>query len=269
MSMVSSVMNPIPWFVLLLVSASACTQLGQAPIPGDYLEQHEAWWERRFASLTGPTGWMRLSDMIWLESDRYPYAGDTVRIADGKAYFQGRMIHDGTDSDTLMFGNLRWITVLRSGRFAIRVWDTQDSLANTFQRFETYPIDTTMVRRARFIPNPEGTTIPVPNILGQIDDTPTPGVLEFDLNGRRHRLTALQGARRLFIIFGDATNRTESFPAGRYLYTDHPAEGTDITELDFNKAYNPPCSFNAYTTCQLPPTSNILDIPIEAGEKRP
>lgn len=262
-------MRPIFGSLLLAILAIGCTQLGQAPIPADYLEQHEAWWQRRFTSLTGPTGWMRLSDMIWLETDRYPYAGDTVRIMDGKAYFEGRMIHDGTDSDTLMYGNLRWITVMRGGRFAIRVWDTQDSLANTFQRFDTYPIDTTMVRRARFIPNPEGTTIPITNILGQIDDTPTPGILEFDLDGRRHRLTALQGARRLFIIFGDATNRTETYPAGRYLYTDYPPEGGTHTELDFNKAYNPPCSFSAYTTCQLPPTSNILPVAIEAGEKRP
>lgn len=262
-------MNSFLRLLLLLLTATACTQIGQAPIPTDYLDQHDAWWQRRFASLTGPTGWMRLSDMIWLETDRYSYAGDTVRIADGKAYFQGRMIHDGTDSDTLMYGNLRWITVMRKGTFAIRVWNTQDSLANTFQRFETFPVDTTLVRRARFIPNPEGTTIPITNILGLTDDTPSPGILEFDLDGRRHRLTALQGARRLFIIFGDATNATETYPAGRYLYTDYPPEGDAFTELDFNKAYNPPCSFSAYTTCQLPPKSNILTIRIEAGEKRP
>ena len=37
--------------------------------------------------------------------------------------------------------------------------------------------------------------------------------------------------------------------------------------LDFNKAYNPPCSFSEYTTCPLPPKQNILKTRIEAGEK--
>jgi uncharacterized protein (DUF1684 family) len=37
--------------------------------------------------------------------------------------------------------------------------------------------------------------------------------------------------------------------------------------LDFNKAYNPPCAFSAYTTCPLPPRQNVLKTRIEAGEK--
>jgi uncharacterized protein (DUF1684 family) len=39
--------------------------------------------------------------------------------------------------------------------------------------------------------------------------------------------------------------------------------------LDFNRAYNPPCAFTPYTTCPLPPPSNVLPVRIEAGEKTP
>jgi hypothetical protein len=39
-------------------------------------------------------------------------------------------------------------------------------------------------------------------------------------------------------------------------------------ELDFNKAYNPPCAFTPYATCPLPPPENRLPVRIEAGEKR-
>jgi uncharacterized protein (DUF1684 family) len=39
-------------------------------------------------------------------------------------------------------------------------------------------------------------------------------------------------------------------------------------ELDFNKAYNPPCAFTAYATCPLPPAENKLDVRIAAGEKK-
>jgi hypothetical protein len=38
--------------------------------------------------------------------------------------------------------------------------------------------------------------------------------------------------------------------------------------VDFNKAYNPPCAFNDYSTCPLPPAQNRLDLPVRAGEKK-
>jgi hypothetical protein len=37
--------------------------------------------------------------------------------------------------------------------------------------------------------------------------------------------------------------------------------------LDFNKAYNPPCAYNPYTTCPIPTPQNRLRVAIPAGEK--
>jgi uncharacterized protein (DUF1684 family) len=37
--------------------------------------------------------------------------------------------------------------------------------------------------------------------------------------------------------------------------------------LDFNRAENPPCAFNAYATCPLPPPDNRMQVRVEAGEK--
>jgi uncharacterized protein (DUF1684 family) len=49
-----------------------------------------------------------------------------------------------------------------------------------------------------------------------------------------------------------------------------PFAGDDgYTILDFNKAYNPPCAFNTFTTCNLPPPENRLELDIKAGEKTP
>jgi len=39
-------------------------------------------------------------------------------------------------------------------------------------------------------------------------------------------------------------------------------------DLNFNRAYNPPCAFTPYATCPLPPLQNYLKIRIEAGEKK-
>jgi uncharacterized protein (DUF1684 family) len=36
--------------------------------------------------------------------------------------------------------------------------------------------------------------------------------------------------------------------------------------LDFNEAYNPPCSFNLFTTCPLPLPENRLTARIPVGE---
>jgi uncharacterized protein len=36
--------------------------------------------------------------------------------------------------------------------------------------------------------------------------------------------------------------------------------------LDFNEAYDPPCAYNPYTTCPLPPPQNRLHVRIPAGE---
>jgi uncharacterized protein (DUF1684 family) len=38
--------------------------------------------------------------------------------------------------------------------------------------------------------------------------------------------------------------------------------------IDFNFAQNPPCAYNPYTTCPLPPQQNRLAIAVEAGEKK-
>lgn len=70
------------------------------------------------------------------------------------------------------------------------------------------------------------------------------------------------------MIFADETNQTETYQAGRYMIIPHPDENNE-TIIDFNKAYNMPCAFNKFTTCQLPPPQNRLDVAITAGEKRP
>ncbi len=109
--------------------------------------------------------------------------------------------------------------------------------------------------------------ISITNVLGQTTVQVSPGTLVFNLNGKEYLLDALEGGKEeLFIIFGDRTNEKETYPAGRYLYIKTPDEN-GMTEIDFNKAYNPPCAFTPFATCPLPPAQNVLAIPILAGEK--
>jgi uncharacterized protein (DUF1684 family) len=39
-------------------------------------------------------------------------------------------------------------------------------------------------------------------------------------------------------------------------------------DVDFNRAYNPPCAFNPHTTCPLPPRQNRLPVRVAAGEQK-
>ena len=72
--------------------------------------------------------------------------------------------------------------------------------------------------------------------------------------------------KRLFVMFRDSTNLTETYPAMRYTYV-NPPDSLGRTILDFNQSYSPPCAFTAFATCPLPPKENHLPLEIPAGEK--
>ena len=98
---------------------------------------------------------------------------------------------------------------------------------------------------------------------------PSPGYAVFQLQGKEYRLRPVletPDAKELFYIFRDQTAGKETYGAGRFFYSAMPTDG--YVELDFNKAYNPPCAFTPYATCPLPPAENKLPIRIEAGEKK-
>lgn len=255
--------------LLVVLFAISCSRYGQAPIPPDYESALDAWMQTRHHSLTHATGWMRLSGMIWIENGTTSFLDTEVERRDSLVFHADTLLFNGPDSPIIEAGTHRWRIIRRSGLIGIRIWNTENADVDAFTGFPRYTTDTTFVRNARFRPNPPGTTLPIINVLGKSENIPSPGVLEFDLDGDVHTLHALEGETQYFVIFADPTNRTETYQAGRFMYIDPPKEGSDRTIIDFNKAYNPPCAFSEYTTCQLPPESNVLKVAITAGEKRP
>jgi len=96
------------------------------------------------------------------------------------------------------------------------------------------------------------------------------GSLGFSLGINSYTLTAFadEGSRsvdRLFVPFGDLTNKKETYGGGRYL--DLERTPTGLYDLDFNRAYNPFCVYNATFDCPLPPRENRLEVEIPAGER--
>lgn len=286
----------------LLTACSAEENLGNAEPSSTYLNDVEAFFSNRTERLKEPLGWMRLAGMYWLEegsqtfgsseradivfpagyipemAGRFNFDGETVRMevdrgititVDGKAV-QEAVLHDDTHSDVFaVYETLHWTVIKRGDLTGIRLYNTQSERIDQFQGFDRFPVDEQYYVNARMVLHEEPTTIPVVNVLGQTSEVRSPGRLHFHLHGRPYSLIALEGGERMFVIVGDETNRTDTFQGGRYIYIDYSEEGSDITRIDFNLLYNPPCAFNPYTTCQFPPRENILPIRVEAGELRP
>ena len=285
----------------LIFSACNETKPDIAPVPGNYVEQVEEWKQNRIDRLKEPTGWLRLAGMYLLEegentfgsSDQadFRFPAGTIPGMAGTFIFQDGMVKmeaaegvsflhneapvtelvldNGVETPSVEYGSLEWFVITRDDLKAIRLYNKENEKADAFEGFPSYPVSTKWHREARFVPNPDNTFIPVVNVLGQQVDTPSPGVLEFTIEGNLYTLDALEGGDRMFIIFADETNRTETYQAGRYMYIDYPETEINFTVIDFNKAYNPPCAYNIFTTCQLPPMQNRLNVAIPAGEKRP
>lgn len=95
---------------------------------------------------------------------------------------------------------------------------------------------------------------------------------QFKLDGVSNKLLILEitdmGPFRgkLFLAFGDETSTVETYGAGRYLDVTKTPGSTTI-KLDFNLAYNPYCAYDNTYSCPLPPSENLLNIAIKAGEK--
>jgi uncharacterized protein (DUF1684 family) len=112
----------------------------------------------------------------------------------------------------------------------------------------------------------------MPTSTGTIRRWQLVGTLEFTLAGQPMTLGAFveEGTREissLFVPFADLTTGSETYPAGRYLDLNPTATG--YYTIDFNRAYNPYCAYNASYECPYPPSSNRLKIAVRAGEKVP
>ena len=72
------------------------------------------------------------------------------------------------------------------------------------------------------MPLPDGATIPIANVRGEISYEKVAGTLEFTVNGQKMTLDALDDEGDLFIIFRDGTSNSTTYPPGRFLVVEKP-----------------------------------------------
>lgn len=266
-------------------------------------KEFEEWKAVRTKRLQSPDGWLTLVGLFWLKPGdnafgsaasnpvalpaKAPATAGTITLEDERVTLKpaknsGLMVDgrpaagpvelkaDVTGAPTkLSVGSVNFYLIKRGDKLGVRIRDAESEVLKNFKGLDYFPYNPQARIVAKLVPNNPPQPIPILNVLGQVEDMPSPGTLVFTVNGQEQRLEAVleEGETDLFVIFGDATNGKETYGAGRFLYA-KPADTAGNVVLDFNQSYNPPCAFTRFATCPLPPPQNRLKVRIEAGEKK-
>jgi len=137
----------------------------------------------------------------------------------------------------------------------------------TFQGLRYWKPNAAFAVDARLESAAQPDSLQFPTSKGTFDPYVRLGRLHFELQGRARELTLYRSVEggHLFLPFADLTSGRESYGAGRYIDIVLNPDGT--ARLDFNRAYNPYCAYNAGWICPLAPPENTLDLRVEAGER--
>lgn len=283
---------------LVSTSGGAATQATEVAA---FESEHSAWVKEREAELTQPDGWTSLIGLHWVEGGPKTVGhaeGNDIRLLigpdkvgrveprDGSLFFTAdpsagvtvdgkpltgelQLKPEGKAGGTKLVydGGKGQITVIdRSGKLALRVRHADSPDRVHFKGLEVFPADEHWRVTAKFVPHPAGQTIAIVNILGDVNESPNPGYVQFEKDGTTWKLEATgDPAKALSFVFKDATSGKQTYGIGRFLKTGPvAADGTVV--VDFNRAYNPPCAFTQYATCPLPPKENYFTLKDEKGK---
>jgi uncharacterized protein len=290
------------WMVALAALLLGATA-AQAPLDLDREQQTiAAWRAQRVSSLTSDSGWLTLAGLFWLQQGANTFgratgnalqldnaalpaqagtfllSGKEVRFSaapDAHITHAGQPVgsltlaSDASGEPTVLeSGALRFFVIERAGNIGVRVRDLNNPHRLNFRGLAYFPVSTAWALSARFEPYQPARHIKIVNILGMEEEVLSPGAVVFTREHQEWRLDAVledPNDKELFIMFADATSGHETYGGGRFLYIPLPDGGS--AQLDFNKAYNPPCALNDFATCPLPPPQNKLKLRIDAGEK--
>jgi uncharacterized protein len=283
--------------ITLLLLALVLGASGQV----EYRTALEKYRQDRLAELKAPNGWLAVRGLFWLHEGANPAGSDpsseirlparapkrlgVFTLANGVVTFTadpaagvtsaGKPVSSltldprGGEQSAIVAAGVSLFVIRRAEKIGLRMLDPESPQRQGFAGLTYFPLTPAYRVQATFTPYANLKQVPVPNVLGQLVSMESPGYVEFTINGRSYRLEPVYETSRrddLFFIFKDLTSRTETYEGGRFLHTPLPRNG--VVDLDFNRAYNPPCAFTEFATCPLPIKENQLSVRIPAGELR-
>lgn len=287
----------LPLCVLPLL---VCAHAGAREDAVAYRAAVEKWRQAYEAKLLADDGWLTISGLFWLHEGQNTFGGDPgddVVLPEGSApadagYFEIRegkiTVHlkpgagvtmngkpvetaelqpDSKESRLEAGGVQMWIHA--SGeRLTVRLRDKNSAVRKSFSGLHWFAVDESYRVRARYTPYEKAKEIDIQNLAGDALRVPVSGYVTFTLRGQELRMDAQADEKgALSFIFRDLTSGKETYGAGRELDTG-PVSADGSVTIDFNVANNPPCAYNPYTTCPIPPPQNRLHARVEAGEMK-
>ena len=262
------------WFILIFLLTGPA--LGQTD---SHVERVEAFHKQRLAKLTSADGYLTLVGLYWVGEKPIEVPGfGKARLKDNKVLFDiptsaGDLVTTELflnlpeGQQRLRSGTRSLYAIKRGNSVGLRMKDSESEARQDFQGVSRFPVVQNWRIPGRLIPETE--EVDVESVVGVTTSEKSPGWAEFDYGGKAYRVRLIGEPedKKFFLVFSDETAGKSTYPACRFLYVER---GTgDELVLDFNNSINPACAFTSFATCPLPPKENILDFPVEAGEKKP
>ena len=263
-----------------------------------YETQILEWRTGKYDELVRESGWLALAGLFWLKPGRnlvganpmcevilpesaptflgvVEYKGKTARlqVAEGlNVKVNGRSVQKAilrSDREAkpsfITWGGIRMVLHEHAGRFAFRIWDNERPNRFSLPPLKWFPINKAFRIPARYTRYPSSKKSEQFDSIGDVAEDRMDGYVTFKFEGKTYKLDATRTkSGKLFIKFKDLTSGKETYPPGRYYYTE-PMKNGRVT-LDFNYAYSPPCVFTEFATCIFAPAQNNLPFRVEAGE---
>jgi len=266
-----------------------------------FVEAEMTWRAERDHAMREETSWLTIAGLFWLEEGENTFgtsadsriqlpedsapesagafilknggvtaeAAGNTELKIGEEIIRKRKLASDQEGrpDIVALNDLRMWVIVRGGRFAIRMRDLNARAFREYDGLDFFPPRAEYKVVGTLITYDEPKTVSVGTAIGTTTEMTSPGFVSFEIGGKQYRLDAFGSvaSKRLFFVFRDGTSGDETYGASRFMSADILEDGS--VDMNFNRAYNPPCAYTHYATCPLPPPQNNLEIRIEAGEK--
>jgi len=230
----------------------------------DIRDPWTAWHEARMRVVTEPHGIAALVATHWLSPDPQTLEGlDGSWWLDGAAIVGDEFTID--EGGEVIVGPLLLRHFRRDDQIALRVFDPDAPTRAAVADIDTYMPDEAWILKGHFTAAPEGAAVDLAEIDGYVESTALAGTVSVEIDGTTVELLATGSRTQLEVVFQDATSGSGTY---RFRFLKLRADHSDgPLEVDFNRAYLPPCAFADFYVCPLPPAQNRLPMAVPAGEK--
>lgn len=244
----------------------------------EFPQQWLDWIESRNRSFSNPSGFLSVTNLVWLNEEpqeisgltgKWWAIGDTVHVA-GSSTGEHAWTVPLRSETTFDFDGIKVELASRGGQLVVRPRDPNAPMLKSFDSILTFDYDHSFRVVAKLKLSEMPREVVVDSVVeGLTLAYVSPGALVFEISGETYELTAFDKANSedLTVYFKDGTSGRSTYGTGRSVSAVHQDNGSYI--IDFNYSSNFPCSYTDFATCPVAPFENKLPFDVTAGEMKP